>query len=284
MSRHMRRYLKVGLLMLLVSMAACGGDDDPATPDTPAVLDLHFKLNVDGAPLQLNTSAQQYTSPSGTKYGIRDLRFIVSDVTLHNDEGGAIVVKSVHYVNVNDPTTQTIHYSGIPHANYTRVTFTFGLNASRNVRGFYPAIPNIMEWPTDLGADLGYHYMQLEGNYEQTPGGGSASYTTHTGARHLDGNSPLYPGIVDDTAHHFAFDVSAGFTPAHVHEGGHGQLDITFNLNGWYMDHTPGDGVDTQYVLTSLPIMGDLDAQAKLSANGPGCFTARMVAHGGYDD
>ena len=144
-----------------------------------------------------------------------------------------------------------------------------------------------MEWPTDLCADHGYHYMQLEGNYEQTHGGATGGNTTHTGARHLDGNSPSYPGVVDATAHHFAFNVNAGFTPAHMHEGGLGELNVTFNLNGWYMDHTPGDGVDTQYDFTTLPdqmIMGDLDAQGKLKSNGPGCFTATMVTHGGHDD
>jgi hypothetical protein len=143
-----------------------------------------------------------------------------------------------------------------------------------------------MVWPTGLGPDLGYHYMQLEGNYEQTPGGATGGYTTHTGARHLDGTNPDYPGVVDNPAHHFNFSISAPFTPAHVHEGGHGELQIVFNLNGWYMDHAPADGVDTQYDFKTLPdqmIMGDLDAQGKLRTNGPGCFSATMVAHGGHD-
>lgn len=282
----MLRNLRFGLLMLALAVTACGGDDTSA-PDTPGVVDVYFNLNVDGAPLVLGTSATQYTNPSGTKYGIKDVRFIVSDVMLHTDEGDAVLLKSVHYFNGNDVTSQTIHYSDLPHANYTSVSFTFGLNASKNVRGKYPEIPDVMEWPTDLGADLGYHYMQLEGNYEQTPGGATGGYTTHTGGRHLDGNSPAYPGVVDATAYHFAFPVSAHFAPQHMHEGAHAELDVTFNLNGWYMDHTPADGTDTQYDFKTLPnqiIMGDLDAQGKLMTNGPGCFTATMAVHGGHDD
>ncbi len=136
----MFRYLRFGVLMLVLAMAACG-DDDPAAPDTPGVVDVHFNLNVDGAPLQLNTSTQQYVNPSGTKYGIREVRFILSDVTLHSDDGASVLLKSVHYFNINDVTTQTIHHDGLPHLNYTSVSFTFGLNAAKNVRGKYPATP-----------------------------------------------------------------------------------------------------------------------------------------------
>jgi len=84
----------------------------------------------------------------------------------------------------------------------------------------------------------------------------------------------------------FSFPVSASFTPAHVHEGGHGELDINIDLNGWYTDHSPGDPVDTQYDFKTLGdqmIMGNIDAQTKLQTNGPGCFSATLTAHGGHD-
>jgi hypothetical protein len=161
------------------------------------------------------------------------------------------------------------------------------LTTANNARDSHPEIPIIMVWPTDLGPDLGYHYMQLGGNYEtDATTHATAGYTTHTGPRHLDGTSLDFPGIVDATAYDFSFPVSASFTPAHVHEGGHGELDINIDLNGWYTDHTPADGVDTQYdfkTLSNQAIMGDLDAQGKLQTNGPGCFSATLVAHGGHD-
>lgn len=278
------RFLILGLAATLVVVAGCSEESTGPPPEETSELDGYFKLNVDDAPLQINSLI--YTNAAGTKYSIKELRFIISNVRLHNDEGGNVLLKDVHYFDIDEPSTQSLHADNLPHANYTNVSFTFGLDASRNVRDRYPAIPAIMVWPTGLGPNLGYHYMQLEGNYEQTPGGATGGYTTHTGGRQLDGTNPDYPGVVDNPAKHFSFHINAPFTPTHIHMGGHGELEITFNLNGWYLDHTPADGVDTQYDFKTLPsqmIMGDLDAQGKLQINGLGCFSATLVAHGGHD-
>ena len=273
------------LAALLLSLPGCGDDETTTPPDTDITLDTYFGLNVGGAPLQLNSLV--FTNAAGTKYSIKDLRFIISDLTLHDDEGNDVLVKSVHYFDIADAGTQIIHVENLPHANYTSVSFTFGLNASKNKRNKYPSIPLIMVWPETYGEDLGYHYMQIEGNYELTPGGATGGYLTHTGGRHLDGNNAEYPGVVDATAHHFHFPVSASFTPAHIHENGRGELELNIDLNGWYMDHTPADGTDTQYDFNTLPnqtIMGNLDAQEKLQTNGPGCFSATLtVIDGGHD-
>jgi hypothetical protein len=117
--------------------------------------------------------------------------------------------------------------------------------------------------------------MQLEGNFETSPGGPTAGYTTHAGAFQIDG--------VDPAPRHFFFEVDAPFTPTHVHEVG--ELEIFINLNGWYIDHAPADGFDSAYDFNDLPdqmIMDDGDAQAKLQANGPFCFSATLEATGGH--
>lgn len=270
----------------LTVLVAMGCSNDPSTPAaTTGSADVFFSLNVDGAPLQLNSMI--YTNPAGTKYSIKTLRFIISDLQLHTDTGTTVSLKKVHYFDIGDASTQVIHVSSLPHANFVSVSYTFGLTTAKNTRNAYPAIPPIMVWPTGLGPDLGYHYMQLEGNYEtDAVTHATAGYTTHTGPRHLDGTNPDYPGVTDPVAYDFSFPVSASFTPAHIHEGGQGELDITFNLNDWYLDHLPADGVDTQYdfkTLSNQMIMGDLNAQGKLQTNGPGCFSAALVAHGGHD-
>jgi hypothetical protein len=266
-------------------LSTLGCSNDPTSTAAPITADVFFNLNVDGAPLQLNSMI--YTDPAGTKYSIKELRFIISDLHLHSTEGKTVTLKSVHYFDIADASTQTIHATGLPHASYESVSFRFGLTTSKNVRNAYPTIPATMDWPTGLGADLGYHYMQLEGNYEtDAVTHVTAGYTTHTGPRHLDGTNTDYPGVVDATAYDFSFAVSVPFTPTHIHEGGKGELEISFNLNDWYADHNPADGVDTQYdfkTLSNQMIMGNLDAQGKLQANGPGCFTATLTAVGGHD-
>ncbi|HKW14164.1 MAG TPA: MbnP family protein [Candidatus Krumholzibacteria bacterium] len=268
---------QVFIALLVLSLAALGCSNDPTTPPggaTTGSADVSFGFTVNGVPLTLNM--MNYTTPAGTLYSVKTLRFIISNLRLHEDTGGSVLIKSAHYYDLGDATTQTIHVNNLPHANYTSVSFTFGLDDAHNKANAYPSIPAIMNWPPQAGADFGYHYMQLEGNYETDPGThATAGYTTHTG-----------PAYENGTAYDFSFPVSSSFTPAHIHEGGVGKLDITFDLNGWYMDHTPADGVDTSYDFKTLgdqQIMGNVAAQTKLQTNGPGCFSATLTATGGHD-
>jgi hypothetical protein len=284
----MRRYglLAIAVLstLIVLIMAGCG-DDNPAATEQPISVDVFFDFTVGGQPLLLNQMI--YDNPAGRKYSIKTLRFVLSDIQIHSQQGNNVKLKDVHYFTMSDPSTQTIHFQGgVPHADWDRVTFTFGLDETRNVRDKYVSMTKFhteMAWPTGLGANLGYHYMQLEGNYEVTPGGATAGYTTHTGPRQLDGTNPMFPGVVDAVPYHFYVNVDLPVTPTHIHEGGTGEVTLHVELNGWYTDHTPTDGNDTQYDFTDYPamIMGNLEAQGKLQANGPFCFSASMVSSAG---
>lgn len=284
MVRKHSKVLFAGLLLLAALVAGCG-DDDPVAVEPPVTVDTYFAFTVNGQDLVLNSVA--YDNPAGRKYSVRILRFVLSDIRLHSAQGSEVLLKDVHYLSLADPSSQIIHFEGgVPHEDWDRVTFTFGLDETRNVRDRYLSMTKFhteMAWPTSLGANLGYHYMQLEGNYEETPGGTTAGYTTHTGPRELDGTNPDFPGVVDAAPHHFHFSVDLPFTPTHIHDGGTGEVTLHFELNGWYVDHTPADGDDTEYDFTDHPamIMGNLEAQAALKANGPFCFSASMESHGG---
>jgi MbnP len=270
----------------LLAIVACS-NDTTAPSSTTGTVDVLFNLNVDGAPLQLNSLI--YQTPAGTKYSIKKLRFVISNVVMHTDDGRSAKIADVYYFDIADASTQTLHFDKLPHANWESITFTYGLDGTRNVRNKYANMPKFhatMQWPTILGPTLGYHYMQIEGDFEQTPGGATAGYTTHTGARQLDGTNPDFPGVVDATPYHHFFDVALSFTPTHIHEGGTGELQVNFNLNDWYRDNTPTDGNDTSYDFTTLTqqmIMGNLAAQDKLEANGQFCFSATLTASGGHD-
>ncbi|HET6350202.1 MAG TPA: MbnP family protein [Candidatus Krumholzibacteria bacterium] len=273
MFRTITRVLAATVAVSLLVLLGCGNDSTTA-PVAPITADVLFHLNVSGAPLIIDSGS--YTNDSGTQYTIKTVRFVVSDMTMHASDGKVVTLTKMHFYDVADYTTQTIHATGLPHDTYDSVTFRFGLSTADNVPGKYPSIPPVFTWPPALGSDLGYHYMQLEGNYTKTAGG-TAGYTTHTGPRHLD---------TDATPYDFSFVVTIPFAPTHIHEGGNGQLEINFDLNGWYTDHNPADGVDTEYdfnALSSQMIMGDLDAQGKLQTNGPACFTATLTAVGGHD-
>jgi len=262
-------------VLLAVALAGCGSDTATST-DEPITVNVFFDFTVNGQPLLLNQMI--YDNPIGRKYSIKTLRFVLSDIRIHSVEGDNVKLKDMHYFDIADPATQSMHLvGGVPHAEWESVSFTFGLDETRNVRDKYKSMTKFqqdMAWPTGLGANLGYHYMQLEGNYA-VDSLTTAGYTTHTGPRQLD---------TDPIPYHFYFNVDLPVTPTHVHAGGTGEVTIHIELNGWYTDHTPADGNDTQYDFTDYPamIMGNLDAQAKLQTNGPFCFTASMESSGGH--
>lgn len=268
-------------LGLLLPAWGCGDDEGPIVYDEPIETSVFFDLNVDGQPLILNSPS--YTNSSGTPYSIKTLRFVITNVVLHSP-GRSVKIADLHYYDLADPATQSFEYSGLPHEEWTSVSFTFGLDETDNVRDKYLNRPTFhldMQWPSTLGADLGYHYMQLEGDY----GSPAQAYTTHMGPRQLDGTNPDFPGVVDATPHHFHFSVDLPFTPTHIHNEGRGELEISFDLNDWYADSDAGDGVDTEYDFSDYPtqmIMGNLDAQEKLHTNGRFCFSATLEGIGGH--
>lgn len=268
---------------LLISITGCSDDDTPAAPtEDPITVDVFFDVNVSGQPLQLNSLI--YTNEAGTKYSIKTLRFVISDVTLHAADGTTMELADLHYYTIADAATQSFRvYNGIPHKDWDRVTFTFGLDETKNVRDKYIDMFGFhqdMAWPIGMGASLGYHYMQLEGNYETTPGV-TAGYTTHTGAHQL---------ASDPVPLHYFINVEVDVPQTHIHEGGLGELTLHFDLNGWYKDHNLSDGDDTLYNFKDLEgtmmgqmIMGNKDAQTKLMKNGPFCFSATLESSGGHD-
>ncbi len=279
------RLIALAITLCVVGALACGSDT--TTNTEPIDVTTFFDLNVDGQPLILNNLG--YTNSSGTAYSIKTLRFVLTDIVLHDDAGESSKIADLYYYDLADASTQSFKFTGLPHANWTSVSFTFGLDATDNVRDKYIAKTQFhlaMQWPEILGANLGYHYMQLEGDYATGPST-TSPYTTHMGPRQLDGTNPDFPNVVDPTPYHFDFAVSLPVTPTHIHNGGHGELTIHFNLNDWYKDSDAADGLDTEYDFSDYPtqaIMGNLDAQGKLQANGRFCFSATLVAHGGHHD
>lgn len=57
-------------------------------------------------------------------------------------------------------------------------------------------------------------------------------------------------------------------------DGNQWEVTVKVNVNGWFTDPIDFDWND----LADQMIMPNLDAQAKLMANGPSCFSASIVA------
>jgi len=179
----------------------------------------------------------------------------------------------------------------IPQGDYDGISFTFGVDEAKNIRlkysdyerdGLPPGqFEDDMFWSNALGENLGYHYMKIEGDYEETPGGTKSGYLTHTGARQcrtgVECGPMLGDQVNDVTPHHHYLRVVLSFTKTEFGKDG---KTVTLNLDHqkWYEDPTPGDppagdGVDTSHDWRSLGmmqmIMANLPAQDRIMVNGP---------------
>jgi cytochrome c peroxidase len=162
-SRSISR-LVVGIVLVLG--ASCGESPKPEDP-TFGTLVIELGHEVSGEPLVLGRLT--YTNTAGNRFAIDRLRYYVSDVVLHG-AAGAEHTSGVHYCDLSADATQRITLPDVPSGQYERISFVFGLDDTRNLTGALPSTPenDAMEWPAALGG--GYHYMLLEGRFEDATG------------------------------------------------------------------------------------------------------------------
>ena len=196
-------------------------------------LDINFKHYVDG--LELVVNEMIYTNPSNDNYSIQTLRYLISDITLHSNNGEKALLDEVHFIDISINSTLTLSIPQIYYQNYNSISFTMGLDSIKNItnlflnENFFPSFV----WPEFLGG--GYHYMQLEGDFNTVFNG----YTTHTGATN---------GV--------DFSFNKIFPIADITE-----ININMEITNWYKNPETLN-------LTTDGIMENIDKQVILKANG----------------
>lgn len=148
--------------------------EDDGSCNYPPITDLniYFTQTVDGNPLI--SDQMIYTNQAGENYSIQTVRYLISDIALHTDNGTNTVLDEVHFIDISKDSTLSLSIAEIVNQNYSSISFTMGLNADNNItnlfinESFFPSF----SWPGG-----GYHYMQLEGDFNSVFNG----YATHTG-------------------------------------------------------------------------------------------------------
>ena len=199
----------------------------------PVNVTIHFNHYVNGSALLVNEMI--YTNPSNDNYSIQTLRYLISDITLHTNDGAKTQLDEVHFIDISIDSTLILNIPKINYQNYTSISFTMGLDSIKNNtnlflnENFFPSFV----WPEFLGG--GYHYMQLEGDFNTVSNG----YTTHTGGTN---------GV------DFSFNKIFPITEIT-------DININMEINNWYKNPEIFD-------LTTNGIMGDIIKQTILKANG----------------
>ena len=199
---------------------------------------IHFTQTINGNPLDINEMI--YTNHSNEIYSVQTLRYLISNINLQAEDGTITLLDEVHFIDISIDSTLTLTLPEIANKNYISLSFTMGLDSTKNItnlflnENFFPSFA----WPDLLGG--GYHYMQLEGDFNTVFNG----YATHTGATN---------GI--DFSFNNIFPVTINRT--------NNIRDITINMEitNWYQNPTLLD-------FTTNGIMGDIISQEILQANG----------------
>ena len=185
-----------------------------------------------------------YTNDAGENYNIQRLNYLISDITLHSDDGISILLKDVHFIDADDASTLIINVGEMDNGNYTSISYTMGFDTIKNISNLYvnESFHSTMAWPDMMGG--GYHYMRLEGDYDTITQG----YATHTGGTmgmdySFNHNSIISLNIDDDLG-----DVC---------------IDINMEINNWYQ--TPNQIDFSSY---GMGIMMDTTMQENIQMNG----------------
>ena len=218
--------------------------DNPSTTN----LTINFTQTVDGVDLTTNTMI--YANAAGENYSIQELQYLISDITLHANDGNTLLLAEVHFIDISDASTSSFTYENLSNNNYTSISFDMGLDTTKNKPNYYlsEGFHSTMWWPLagpgGMNMGGGYHYMKINGKYNNALQG----YGTHTGGT-----------MGNDYSFNNNFSISLNVDD----NLGDASIDIKMEINNWYQ--TPHEIAFSTY---GMGIMGNMEKQMQLKQNG----------------
>ena len=148
-------------------------DDDQPDPEPPVstVGKLNFEFeNVVGS--QTLAFGQNYTTLAGDQFKVSKFNYFVSNIKLTKADGTVwSEPESYHLVKQEQSASRNFELKDIPNGDYTRLTFTIGVDSARNTSGAQTGALdplNDMFW----GWSSGYIFLKVEGTSPQSTTGG----------------------------------------------------------------------------------------------------------------
>lgn len=249
--------LKIAIVIAFFSLLWSCTDKDEKYGN----ITLQFQHYANGSPLIRDS--MMYVNAAENPYEITEIMYFISRVKLYKHDGGVIELNQespFHYVNPDMPGT--LNWSSVeeaPEGTYDSITFTFGLNSTDNQSNRFVNPPESnMAWPDILGG--GYHYMMMNGFYEDMDGNrktnnfhlGIGQVITGTDTTFVDNSFTVRPEGGN-------FNISWGAVTTAV---------ITMNIESWF--DTP-EVYDFNY--WGGAIMQKQAAMAAACKNGKDAFT-----------
>ncbi|MFH1319407.1 MAG: MbnP family protein [Bacteroidota bacterium] len=223
-----------GLIFLFgIFFITCCKEPEPAPGPEPEEGDgkiiLKFDYMLDNQPLEMDTL--KYVNEAGNHYEVHDVRYFISDVTLHKSDGSQKIInewEDLHYVDIYIPSTQTWEAPDkITEGTYDYITFTFGLEPDKNISYRFTNPPESdMIWAEICGG--GYHYLILDGRWVDT------TQALEYFAFHL-GKSPEYDGLGNlINSYHNQFTVTLPNSSFTLQKDETKEIQIVMNIENWF--------------------------------------------------
>lgn len=251
------------ILIIIITAWSCGDDnDDNLVIKTNVNATFKFTHNWDGTNVtNADFYAVQYTNANGEQMSIEKLRYLISNITFHHENGTEYVIDGHNLVDVTTNTNTTYDPAfQLPKGTYTDVTFTFGFNNDDNYGVNYPDL-NTALWNVPEMMGGGYHYMQLEGKFINSLAV-ETGYAYHT-IRAVDmSNAPDL--LFQDTF----FDVSLGSLTITNNV----DIEIQMNIAEWFKNPNQWD----LNVLNNM-MMPNFNAQVMMYDNGQTVFSRGSI-------
>jgi hypothetical protein len=176
--------LRIALSMFAIaSLTLNGCKKDPKPEPTPTVekgkvtVNLEHKWGMSGANFSLNTDL---THPmTGDVLNYTTFKYYVSNLKLKKTDGSWWVhPESYFLVDLSQASSTKLLLDGVPVGKYTEVSYTMGVDSTRNVSGAQTgalSTTNNMFWTWNSG----YIMVRAEGTYSAS--GSSGGFTYHLG-------------------------------------------------------------------------------------------------------
>jgi len=217
---------------LFILISSCDKSDPPSETE-PGKIIFHFTHFNDGENLEYDT--MKYTNAAGNNYLVNEIQYFISDVKLHNSDGGVKLIdewNDIYYVDTDIESTQSWQvYDPIEPGNYEKISFTFGISEEKNQSLMFLNPPERdMFWPEFLGG--GYHYMKLNGKW-LAEDEVVKPFNFHLGIGQVYSGGVIEPDSITGFIQNY-FEVELPASSFSISEGEIINFEIRMNVKNWF--------------------------------------------------
>jgi hypothetical protein len=229
----MSHFSKTIFSVFLFSFAiiSCKHKPDPYAGSGKLII--NFSHYVDGAPIVRDSI--KYVNAAGNRYSVTEIKYFVSEISLHRNNGEVIVVKEkegIHYVDEDIPSTKKWEITDdIQAGEYDSISFIFGIKVEKNKSYLFVNPPEVnMMWPEILGG--GYHLLMINGYWINSNNQNSPfNFHMGTGQIYKNGiiNTDSIIGYVDNS-----FRLSLPASSFTLKNNETREIEIVMNIESWF--------------------------------------------------